>query len=238
MRRIRPILDFRKGLNQKSFKTLANPPTTEPLFPNFRMLRGGYAKKYMSLLHIPLPPLIFLSVEPNDSQQFQNSIELFPKFSPNIRALLISAYQPEATPIQSEPSYIYRWQNLQSVICPELAFGADVILRFSCMSALTYLEFSLNAVLPPSDPPLFFAHLVRLVLNSESLRPISRLLSHCRLPAITYLSALIDSCPSRQELSSFLDGIRTSGALQRLRVDSIIPVFEYHSSFRCSPTCW
>ena len=163
----------------------------------------------MPLLHLPLPSLVFLDVKFENPHSFQNSLKSFPKFSPNISTFFIRMGQPEDTFTKIEPSYICRWQNLCFVHCPQVALDLDALVHLSRMPALAWLTFALSATLPASDSPLIFPNLHDLVLHSKSLDPISHLFSQAQLPVITNITAYIDNCPSRQELSSFLAGVPT-----------------------------
>ena len=107
------------------------------------------------------------------------------------------------------------------MICPQVVLDVDGLAHLSRMPALTQLTFSLRATLPASDSPLFFSNLHDLTLHSKFLEPISRLLSQTRLPVITNLTAYINNCPSKQELSSFLASVPTSNAhhtIERLQL--------------------
>ena len=181
----------------------------------------------MPLLHQPLPSLEFLDVKFENPHLFQNSLELFPKFSPNIRVIYIRTRQAENTFNKIEPNYICRWRNLCSVICPRVVLDVDALAHLSRMSALTRLAFTLSATLPPSDSPLFFSNLHDLTLRSKSLDPMSRLLSQTRLPVITNFVAYIDHYPSRQALSCFLAGVPTSNVghtIETLRLTQMVPL--------------
>lgn len=60
--------------------------------------------------------------------------------------------------------------------------------------------------------------------QSKSLEEITRLLTHFRLPIIMDFTATVYSCPSKQELSSFLVGIQTSNrhiTVERLSLDQL-----------------
>ena len=180
----------------------------------------------MPLLHLPLPSLIFLNVNFENPHLFQNSLKLFPKFSPNIRTIFIRIYQLQDTFSEIEPTYIYRWRNLCFVVCPEVALGVDALAHLSQMPALTQLTFTLSATLPVSGSSLSFSNLHDLTLHSKSLDSISSLFSHTRLPVITDFTAYIDNHPSRQELSSFLLGAPTSNidhTIERLQLTQSIP---------------
>jgi len=72
----------------------------------------------------------------------------------------------------------------------------------------------LNAVaadpITSSDSMLHFSKLRELEVSSQSLEPISRLLTHTLLPAIEILTVFIDRCPSKHVIKSFLIGIQKS----------------------------
>jgi hypothetical protein len=180
----------------------------------------------MPLLHLPLPSLIFLDVKFENPHLFQNSVKSFPEFSPNIRSISIRIFQLENTFKKIEPSYICRWRNLCSVICPQVALDVEALVQLSRMPALTRLAFALGATFPASDSPLLFSNLHDLIVHSRSLDPISRLLSQTRLPVITNFTAYINDYPSRQELSSFLAGVPASNAhytIETLRLTQPFP---------------
>ena len=218
-RRTRSILGYNRHgrFDLESVKIFLNPPTTEPLFPNLCYLNCDSATEAVHLLYLPLPSLISLSVAlvPKNLHVFQDSLQSISKFSPNIKRLCIRMRQPDATLSNSFSGYICQWQNLQTVVCPQVSLDADALVHLSRMPALTQLNFMLSATLrdqtAPSDPPLFFSNLHEMTLRSETLDPISRLLSRIRLPAITDFTTLIDRRPSRQDVTSFLTSIQTSG---------------------------
>lgn len=85
----------------------------------------------MSLLHLPLPSLVVLSVEFETLRLFQNSLELFPNFSPNIRKLFIVVRQPEDTLCKFEPNYICRWKTLWSLNCSQVILDVDALVHLS-----------------------------------------------------------------------------------------------------------
>ncbi|KAF8550085.1 hypothetical protein OG21DRAFT_1488059 [Imleria badia] len=227
-RRIRSIaVDFKSRLDKKSFMHLPDhPPTSEPLFPNLRYLRCEYTDEATPLLHLPFPSLTSLDLVFGDPSIFKKFLESFPKFSPNIRRLFIRVRSLEGTFVKIEPNYIRRWQDLQTFVCPLINLDTDALAYLSHMPALTRLTFKLSPSLSPSLSPLFFSNLHDLTLHSESLQPISRLLSRARLPALTNLTAFIGSYPSRQELTSFFAGVQTSSAchtIKSLTLDQPVP---------------
>ncbi|KAF8547953.1 hypothetical protein OG21DRAFT_1449763 [Imleria badia] len=220
-RRVRSIEDFNSEPDEKSLKILSNPPTTALLFPNLRTLRCDYTKKTMPLLHLPLPSLLSLDVEFDNLRLFQNSLQSFPKLSPNIRELCIHVYPRKATVGEIGGDYICRWKNLRSVFCPRVALDVDALVHLSRMPALTRLSFMTSTILPVSDTPLFFSNLHDLTLHSESLHLISRLLSQIQLPAITKFTAFVFHSPSRQDLTSFFTCVQTSSADRTIKCLSL-----------------
>ncbi|KAF8559470.1 hypothetical protein OG21DRAFT_738776 [Imleria badia] len=220
-RRIRSLWMSVDRIGEESLQILSNPPTTAPLFPNLRTLSCQYTVKTMPLLRLPFPSLAFLLVMFENPQLFQNSFNTLPNFFPNIKRLAIYV-QSVATIDKIEPNDMCRWQNLCSVVCPCVALDVDTLAHLSRMPALTHLEFALSATLPlaASNSPIVCSNVHDFKLNSKSLETISRFLSRIQLPAITSFSAVMGSCPSRQELSSFFAGIQTSNAghaIERLR---------------------
>ncbi|KAG6370631.1 hypothetical protein JVT61DRAFT_11259 [Boletus reticuloceps] len=135
-RRIRSIRDFHYGLDLESVMTFLNPPTTRPLFPNLRTLHCAYTKETMPLLHLPLPSLVVLGVSFEDPRSFQESLMSFPTFSPNIRklSLLVGRHLINEAMFKIEPNYMYRWQNLTSVVFPQVAFDPHALVHLSCRS--------------------------------------------------------------------------------------------------------
>ncbi|KAF8133946.1 hypothetical protein EV363DRAFT_1258504 [Boletus edulis] len=229
-RRVRSILDIHRGLNKESLRTLSDHfSATGPLFPNLRTLHGLYARKTIPLLHLPLPSLVSLDIKFENLRLFQESFKSFPNHFRNIRRLVVRVQPLGLIPLCIKPGYFCRWQNLWSLDCPQLALDRDALLHLSRMPALTQLGFALSAALPAFDTPPLFSNLHRLKLYSESLQPTSRLLSQIQLPTITDLIAFVDDYPSREELSSFLAGIRTSSAgntIQKLQLAQSFPCLE------------
>ncbi|KAF8439362.1 hypothetical protein L210DRAFT_984946 [Boletus edulis BED1] len=222
-RRIRSILHAYSGLDWESVVTFLDPPATRPLFPNLRMLSCDYRDDTMALLNLPLPSLISLQVTFQDSRLFQSSLELFPKDSLNIRKInvFVDDFDGVATFSKIEPNYICRWQNLTSVICRQVALDVHELVHLSRMPALTELHFMSSATLSPFDSPLFFPSLHNLTLVSQSLKPISRLLSQIWLPVVRSFTASIRDCPSRPQLTSFWASFRaasTGHTVERLKL--------------------
>ena len=167
----------------------------------------------MPLLHLPLPSLISLDVQFEDPDLLQDCFKSSPTFSPNIRRLSICVQFHTG---EIDHNHIYRWRNLQSVVCPDIPLSMDALAHLSRMPEMTELSFMSSATLPdpitlPDSPP-FFSNLQKLTLLSTSLDPISRLLSRIRLPVVTKFVASIDDNPSKQDLCSFFIGVQTSGA--------------------------
>ncbi|KAF8121624.1 hypothetical protein EV363DRAFT_1405755 [Boletus edulis] len=213
--RIRSIVDFYCGLDWESVVTFLDPPATRPLFPNLRTLCCDYRDDTMAVLNLPLPSLISL--------EFQSSLKLFPKNSPNIRNIHVSVDDLDgvATYSKIEPNYICRWQNLTSVVCSQFALDEHELVHLSRIPALTELNIASSTTLSPFDSPLSFPSLHTLTLDSQSLKPISWLLSQIRLPVVRSFTAYIRDCPSRLQLSSFWASFRTASTghtIERLKL--------------------
>lgn len=202
--------------------TFLKPPTITPLYPNLRNLRCKYTEKTMHLLHLPLPSFLYLNVEFENPQLFQNSLKSFPRFSPNMRTPRICVFRLAATCSKVETNYICRWRNLWSVFCSEVALNLDDVVHLSHMPASTQLDFTLDVTLPVSDSRLRFSHLRDITLRSESLHPISRFLTQTQLSVITNFTASIRNSPSMLELTSFFAGIQISNpgcTIEQLTLD-------------------
>ena len=203
--------------------TISKIPTASPLFPNLQVLHCKYKAKAMPLLQLSFPSLDLLHVNLRTSDSFQEFFHSFPELSPNTTGLFIRTGQSEDMFPIIEPSHIGRWQNLRSVVCPELILGVDTLLHLSRMPALVQLSFMLRITFPAFHSPLVFPNLHHLTLHSVHLDTISQFLLQVQLPAITDFCASIFRTPSRQELSSFHNGVQTSDAghmIQRLSLKS------------------
>ncbi|KAF8123893.1 hypothetical protein EV363DRAFT_1227965 [Boletus edulis] len=207
-RRIRSIIDFHHGLDLESVMTFLNPPTTRPLFPNLRTLHCTYTKETMPLLHLPLPSLVVVD------------------FSPNIRklSLFVGRRLIDEAMFKIEPNYMCRWQNLTSVVCPQVALDVHALVH---LSSLTELAFTAS-ITTPYDSPIFFPNLHNLTLQSESLEPISHLLSQIRLSVMKNFDATFFRCPSRLQLSSFWANFQTA-TISRT-IEGLQLTHSYHSS--------
>ncbi|KAF8549986.1 hypothetical protein OG21DRAFT_1500086 [Imleria badia] len=213
-RRIQSILYFGDGhaLDKKSIKILSNPPSPGPLFPNLHTMYCTYSKRTMPLLHLPLPSLVYLVVDFKNPDLFLDSSKSFPNFSPHIRDIFISVLGTRgASFYKIEPDYFCRWRNLCDVGCHQVALDRDALVHLSRIPTLTRLECALSTTFPASDSFLSLSNLLHMTLKSDFLDPVSRLLSQTRLPAIKNFFAFVGNRPSRQELTSFLAGLQTSG---------------------------
>ena len=204
-------MNFQSGLDEKSLRILTTPPTTEPLFPNLRYLRGEYETKSLHLLHLPLPSLISLDVNFRDPQWFQDSLESLPDFSPDITTLSLRVGWSPVAFSQFFSVCVSRWKNLETLICPEIALDVDTLTHLSRMPALTELAFALSTTPTAFDSPLSFSNLHDLVVRSESLEPIPWLFFQIRLPVVTKLHVLVGDSPLAKELSSLFASVQTSG---------------------------
>ncbi|KAF8441670.1 hypothetical protein L210DRAFT_3644925 [Boletus edulis BED1] len=217
-RRIRCILDFRRGLDEKSIEVLSNLPTTGPLFPNLRHLRCKYTTKSMHLLHLPFPSLISIEVNFEDPHWFEDSLQSLPEFSPNINSLSLYVCRSDIAFNKLVSSCICQWRNLQTVICPKISLDVDALAHLSRMPALTQLTFKQILTFPDCGIPFFFRNLRNLTVHPTSLDSMPQLLSQIRLPAIRDFIVIFDSCPSKQEFTSFLVGVQISNASRTMDV--------------------
>ena len=191
---------------------LSDPLTAKPLFPNLRYLYCEYTMTATLLFRLPLPSLISLDINFKSPQSFRDFLESFPELSSISRRLTLHMDHSDIAFSSFFSRSVYRWQNLETLICPETTLDVDALVHLSRMSALSQLTFRLSATSQVSDSPLCFSDLNESAVFSKDLHSISRLLSRSQLPAITDFSAVVDSCPLREELSSYLDSVRTSNA--------------------------
>ena len=223
------MVDLCDLLNWESVGTFLNPPTTQPLFPNLRYLRasGLTEIKIKHFLCMPFPSLISLEVgyqREDASSRLQGSLESFSKFSPNLRRLTLDMHQLDITFINFFSSYICRWQDLHTVHCDRVPLDMDALAHLSRMPALTRLRCMPSDTFPPFDSPIFLANLHDLSLYSESLDPISQLLSRVRLPAIVRFMAQVNCRPSNHAFSLFLAGVQASvigNTIQALKFEDV-----------------
>lgn len=152
------------------------------------------------LLHLPLPSLISLHVYFEKSPWFWDSLDLTLHGGPPPNAISL------AFSIR-----ICQWQNLETVVCPEVALDVAALTHLAHTPTLTRLAFAVMAKPLTFNSPLIFSNLHDLTLRSHALYPIPRLFTWIRLPAITDLSVLIDNSLSGEELSSFFASVQTSG---------------------------
>ncbi|KAF8128657.1 hypothetical protein EV363DRAFT_1340269 [Boletus edulis] len=198
-RRIRRLLHFRPGLDEKSIRILSNPPTIKPLFPNLRQLRCHYHSKSMLLLQLPFPSLDSLWVNFKNPRRLQDPLQSFSKFSSNITDL----------------SIFVNWSDVafdklvSNLICPETSLDMDALARLSRLPALSVLNFKEIVALSGCISPLFFSNLCDMKLHPTSLGPVSQLLSRILLPVLRDFTIAVGSRPSRQELFSFLTAVQT-----------------------------
>lgn len=124
---------------------------------------------------------------------------------------------------------ISRWRNLEWVICWDITLNGDALMHLSRIPECTRLHFRLSSTLPVSHSSLVFSNLHNMMLQAESLEPISQLLHQARLSAVTVFDAFVDNCPVMPGLTSFLDGVPRSNAdhtVEKLRLA------QSHYSFR------
>lgn len=88
------------------------------------------------MLHMPFPSLLSLDVVFENPTLFLNSLESFLKSPPKIRKLCIRMCPREAAIGDIDANYITRWQNLQSVFCPQVALDMNLLVHLSRMPIL------------------------------------------------------------------------------------------------------
>ena len=211
------MLNFTEGLNWDSFKTLFNPPTPDPMFPNVRVLHWQFRRKTIPLMHhFVVPSLTSLEIDFKVVPPFHSFPYSLSDLCPNIKNVRIHIHRPW-TQVGSEEAIsalVRRWGNLQVVICWDIKLDSDALSHLSRSCSLTNLAFESNAVvadhITSSDSMLRFSKLRELEIASQSLEPTSRLLTHTLLPAIETLVVDIDSCPPKHVIKSFFIGVQKS----------------------------
>ncbi|KAG8213577.1 hypothetical protein J3R82DRAFT_10244 [Butyriboletus roseoflavus] len=214
-RRVRSVLDFTRGLNWVSVKTLFDPPTPDPMFPNLRILRWEFLRETFSLMH-HLAVSSLTSLEINfvfgDVPPFRSFPQSLGDLCPNIRKFRIHMRRSQVDSDETISALVRRWTNLQVLHCPCISLDIDSLTHLSCTPSLTNLSFALSAVvtdhITSSHSILIFSKLHNLEICSQSLESISRLLSHIRLPTIEFLTVYVDSCPSNFTLRSYLTAVQ------------------------------
>ena len=200
------------GLDEKSLNILSNPPTTKPLFPNLRYLDCGRADEVMPLLHLPFPSFISPDLRGLDTSKPQTWLQSFSTFSPNLTSLSIGPQTLCFRPVgKINFSHFCSWRNLQSLTCHRISLDVDALSLLSRMPSLTQLDFKLSAISLDFDVIISFSNLRDVTLRSKSLVLVQKLLTLIRLPIIADLAPMIGNTPSREEFSSLLACIQTSG---------------------------
>ena len=134
-------------------------------------------------------------------------------------------HQPEVIFDKLVSDYICNWSNLETVFCPRNSLDRNALTHLSRVQGLTQLSFAPSATLPDeiaSSDALLFSTLHELDLFSATLVPVSNSLAHIQLPAVADFIVNIFSCPSKQDITSFLTALQPSGAgdsITRLRPD-------------------
>ncbi|KAH0827379.1 hypothetical protein J3R83DRAFT_4032 [Lanmaoa asiatica] len=214
-RRVRSVLDFTKGLNWDSVKTLFNPPTPDPMFPNLRILHWEFIRETFPLMHhLAVPSLTSLEINFvfGDVPPFHTFPQSLGDLCPNIRRFRIRMRRPQIGSDETISDLVCRWTNLQVLYCPYISLDIDSLSHLSRTPSLTNVSFALSAVvtdhITSSDSILLFSKLRDLEISSQSLELISRLLSHIRLPSVESLAVHVDSCPSKFILRSYLIAVQ------------------------------
>ncbi|KAF8441660.1 hypothetical protein L210DRAFT_3644914 [Boletus edulis BED1] len=221
------------GINHECFISLFKPPMTESLFLNVRKLRFRYPDdKHLLLATAPSLMSLDIRLTSHPHSSFEDSLKLFAKTSPSLARLYILPYDYAGIDINRiDPKFICHWRNLQIFSCSKMPLDVTTLVHLSRLPALINLSFTLRSTLPdqisPSDSPLIFSNLDRLLLCSEFLGPVSHLLSQIRLPAVTYLTTYIDFRPARQDLSLFFANVRTSGSPRTIQALRLIQPYKW-----------
>ena len=214
-RRVRSVLDFTKGLNWVSVKTLFNPPTPDPMFPNLRLLHWEFLRETFPLMH-HMAVWSLTSLEINfvfgDVPPFRSFPQSLGDLCPNIRRFRTRMRRPQVDSDETISALVRRWTNLQVLYCLHTSLDIDSLTHLSCTPSLTNLSFTLSVVvtdrIASSRSMLVFSRLRDLELCSQSLESISTLLSHTQLPAIESLAVSVDTCPSNFTLRSYLAAVQ------------------------------
>ena len=227
-RRISSMLDYKQRLDWKSVCTLSNSPATEPLFPHLRNLRFVLANKNDTkhLLYMPFPSLTTLTLFfDGDLQVTLGSLESLCKLSPNVTKLMIHVRCSDLAFGECFFRNLCQWQNLRNVEYSGVPPDLNALGHVSCMPALTLFAFRLSSTImdqiTSSKSPLLVSNLRALTLAADFLEPISLFLLRCRLPAITDFSAFAETWLDKQDVSTFLTSVQTSGIEPTLQTLSL-----------------
>ncbi|KAF8550680.1 hypothetical protein OG21DRAFT_1513704 [Imleria badia] len=226
-RRVRSIRHCMKELNWDSVKTLFNPPTPDPMFPNLRVLCWEFVfitEIFPLMHHLAIPSLASLeiSVVFGDVPPLHSFFQLyfFGDLCPNIKTFRVRMLRPRVGFDECISGLVRRWRNLQDVYCSFVSLDSSTLLHLSRMPFLTNLSFTLNAVvvdhITSSASILLFSKLRNLEIYSQPLELVSRLLPHIQLPIIESLAVYIDSCPLKHILRSHLVAVQNSCARHSL----------------------
>lgn len=187
------------------------------MFPNLRVLRWEFLRETFPLMHhLAVPSLTSLEINFvfGDVPPFHSFPLSLGDLCPNIRRFRISMRRPQAGSDEAISGLVRRWTNLRDVHCPYISLNSDSLTHLSRTPFLNNLSFTLTALIADhitsSDSKLLFSQLRDLEIYSQSLTPISKLLSHVRLPIVESLTVSIESCPPKHILRSYLTAVQKS----------------------------
>jgi hypothetical protein len=217
VRFIRGFSSFLGSLDDNSVRVVFNPPFADPLFPNLRSLYWRDITRF-PVVHVAVPSLTSLDLNlrfpPGGTSLCKNFLDSAGDLCPNIKRLRISFFGHH--PFDETVSRnVCHWTNLQIVDCRDVTLNADALTHLSSMSTLRSLSFTLSAeiaerILPFGSVFVFFSHLAYLEVVSESLEPITDLLTRIRLPAVRGLVVKFLRRPSKQTVEACSIAVRNA----------------------------
>ncbi|KAF8124904.1 hypothetical protein EV363DRAFT_1538942 [Boletus edulis] len=155
-RLIRSIMNIEWGLDEKSLEILSNPPTSEPLFPNLRLLGDiRWHTEPVPLLRSLFPSLVslhlYFGVVPQRFPQWFQDCHLasLPDSSPNVTELFLVVSEPDVAFCKLVSNWICRWRNIQTVQCNAISLDVHALAHLSRMPAFT--ELICEQVVAPPD---------------------------------------------------------------------------------------
>lgn len=185
------------------------------MFPNLRILRWEFIRETFPLMHhLAVPSLTSLEINFvfGDVPPYHSFPLSLGDLCPNIRNFHIRMRRPQAGSDEAISSLVRCWGNLHVVYCPYISLEIDSLSHLSRAPFLTNLSFALSTAVMDqiisSGSILLFSKLRGLEIYSQSLEPISKLLSHISLPKVESLTVNVDSCPPKSILRSYLIAVQ------------------------------
>ncbi|KAG8213543.1 hypothetical protein J3R82DRAFT_10188 [Butyriboletus roseoflavus] len=197
-------------LDSDNFIAICNTPIMEPLFPNLRSLYWqGMAM--IPVTHIAVPSLTSLDLHFRRVPVLNNFLDSVGELSPNITRFRIYVFQCQILH-EAICSHICRWANLRVLDFHGVIVDATMVSRLSEISGLTYLSFTLipgvTDWIPSSGSVSVFPRLMHLEMASESLGPVTGLLSCTQLPVLQNLVVVCPRCPSKEVFRSYMTTVQ------------------------------